>query len=99
MASDFELALSEISDENQALSRPLLAGLSTPTRPELRAFVEAYMRLSVDRRRDLLMQMVEFAEENFEINFDELFRHALSDADRWCGVTPWRGCGNTSALT
>ena len=81
MASDFELALNEISDENRALSRPLLAGLSTPTRPELRTFLQVYARLSVTRRRDLLLQLVEFAEESFEINFDELFRHALTDAD------------------
>jgi hypothetical protein len=81
MASDFELALNEIGDEGRTLTRPVLAGLSAPTRAQLRQFVGVYDGLSVARRRELVMEMVECAEENFELAFEELFRHALSDED------------------
>lgn len=81
MASDFELALNEIGDEQRMLTHPVLAGLSAPTRAQLRQFADVYAGLSVARRRDLLMQMAECAAENFELTFDELFRYALTDAD------------------
>jgi len=76
-----EKYLAELSDESKPLVSSKLANLSTLSSEELRLFLEAWAKTGVERRRQIASQLVELAEENFKLNFDDTFLACLQDPD------------------
>ena len=81
MASDFEMALQQLGNEDIPLRRELLAACSGPSRSDAKAFMTCFRGLSPPRRRETLARMVEHAEGSFDLDYADLFRLCLDDAD------------------
>jgi HEAT repeat protein len=80
MAS-FQDYLEELRDDGQpvkAAKLPRLSHLSDEERP---LFLKVWSTLSDKRRRRVVRLLVDLAEDNVELNFDDIFLPALSDSD------------------
>lgn len=73
--------LAEISDNNRPLVFSKLANLSGLSPEELRLFLEAWAGMDIGRRRQIASQLVELAEGNCKLNFDDIFLACLHDRD------------------
>ncbi len=73
--------LAELKDVDRPLVSSGLARLSNLPPNELVLFLEAWSCLDTGRRRDIVGKLVEMAEENTSLNFDDIFLACLSDAD------------------
>ncbi len=58
-----------------------LAELASLSRDDLSALKAAWPRVALERRRQVVQRLVELAEDNFELNFDDIFRFCLKDTD------------------
>jgi HEAT repeat protein len=58
-----------------------LTQLSNLDRELARRVVDALKEISFERRRDVLKNMSELAEQTIELNFDQIFRRCLDDED------------------
>jgi len=58
-----------------------LAELSELDRDEMETFKQAWSPLGPERRRHIISRLVELAEDNVELNFNEIFKLGLSDPD------------------
>ena len=81
MVSEFELALSELGDGDRSGSRKALLRLSGPSREECRVFLACLRGMSAERKRELVAGMVEYAEERFELDYNDLFRVCFGESD------------------
>lgn len=77
---NFEQALTHLQ-EDESLGTEVLWALSGASRAQASEFARVWDTLPVERRRRTSQQMVELAEQNFEVDFNALFRHLLSDPD------------------
>jgi len=77
---DFMDALRRLRDDALP-ARTALTALSGANRAQLGAFAETWVRLPVQRRRDVSAALVELAEENIEVDFNILLRYLLNDED------------------
>jgi HEAT repeat protein len=73
--------LEELRDSTRPLVVSKLANLSNLSPEELAPFLGVWPTMAADRRRRILNELAELAEDNVELNFDEVFRAALGDAD------------------
>lgn len=73
--------LRDLTTPDKELSAAQLAELSVLTGQPLAAFKEAWDALNIERRRQATFTLVELAEDNFDLDFIPVFRHALSDED------------------
>ena len=80
MPSDFDKALDNLR-QDLPLSYEVLANLSAPTREEKELFASCFCLMVAERRREIVTRMVAHAQESFELDYRDLFRHCLSDAD------------------
>jgi HEAT repeat protein len=81
--------LRELVDFSTPLGVARLVNLSNLVPDEASAFEEAWRGADVHRRRQVMHQLIEVAEDNVELNFDAVFRVSLSDSDaevRRCGI-------------
>jgi len=78
---DFHSALAYLQDETAALPSATLSALSGATKQELAAFAQTWIKLPVERRRGVSQMLVDLAEENFDMDFNLLFRHLFTDDD------------------
>jgi HEAT repeat protein len=76
-----ERYLAEISNSEKPLVISKLANLSTLSSDELKLFTEIWTKLDVDRQRQIVNHLVELAEENPNLNFDDIFVACLHDPD------------------
>lgn len=81
MASPLEQYLAELRDINVPLIASKLVNLSDLSREEISAFKNDWPAIDVVRRRQLSGWLVELAEDNLELDFDEVFRACLTDSD------------------
>jgi HEAT repeat protein len=84
MSSDiveFEELLERILANAGAIPFSQLYALSDVPRDRLPAFAQAWEVLSAADRRRLMNALVELAEASFQVNYDAIFRHCLSDPD------------------
>jgi len=44
-------------------------------------FEQAWIVIELERRRQIMQRLVEFTEDNFELNFDSIFKYCLNDED------------------
>jgi len=67
------------------LDKPLLSStlinLSNLTSKELRSFEQAWTTVELNRRRQIMNRLIDLAENNFELNFDDIFMSCLKDED------------------
>lgn len=76
-----ESYLAELRDEGKLMVSSKLANLSAPSAEELTIFTGAWAGIGVARRRQIINKLVELAEENPILNFDDIFRACLGDSD------------------
>ena len=77
---DFTDALRRLRDDTLP-TRGSLTPLSGANRAQLGAFAETWVRLPVERRRDVSTKLVDLAEENIEMDYSILYRYLLDDED------------------
>ncbi len=87
MTDDFESTLAHLADDNVTLKLSLLFELSMLTGDKLARLEKMWHTIPSPRRRKILQQLVEIAEDSFEVNFDSIFIFALQDTD--AGVQTW----------
>ena len=73
--------LAELSDESKPLVSSKLANLSATSPEEIALFLEAWAEMGFERRRQIASQLVELAEEDPKLNFDDIFHACLRDPD------------------
>lgn len=73
--------INEIADKDTKLTSSHLADLSQMTVVELSIFKKAWDTINTTRRRKIISQLTELTKDNVELNFDLIFKHALSDPD------------------
>lgn len=77
---NFDDALTHLQDA-AAPRADALRALSGATKAEAATFARAWAALPVARRRRIARALIELAEENFELDFNALFRHLIRDPD------------------
>jgi len=80
MAS-FHDFLAELEDDGQPVKAARLARLSDLVDEERLLFLKAWATFSAKRRRQVMRLLVDLAEDNVELNFDDIFLPSLSDSD------------------
>jgi HEAT repeat protein len=81
MITDFQGALDKVAQDPASIPYRTLALLSGPSRAERAAFGRWWDQLPAEARRAIVTRMFELVEESFELDFNDLFRHCLTDAD------------------
>lgn len=96
-----EQYLSELRDEEQPLVSTRLSRLSDLSSNDLVSFIDAWPGIEQQRRRDIAAKLVEQAEENASLNFDDVFIACLNDPDESVRVSAIDGlweCENRSLI-
>lgn len=83
--------LTELKDDGKPLVSSGLANLSSLSPNELVLFLDAWPVIGVGRRRDILDKLVEMADENPSLNFDDIFLACLKDPDESVRVSAIEG--------
>jgi len=76
-----ETYLKELADSTHPLGVAKLVNLSHLTPDEVSAFQDAWRDADTQRRRQVIDQLIELAEDNVELDFDSVFRTGLTDSD------------------
>jgi HEAT repeat protein len=86
-----ETDLAEISDENKRLSASHLKNLSHLDAADVRLLVEAWPEIAMMRRLNIVRELSELTDDNVELNFDAIFKIALSDEEPYVRAAAIRG--------
>jgi len=81
MLSPIEEIITDLADSDKPLLNSNLADLSNIVPEELGFLKETWPTIKPERRRQILSLLVELAEGNFELDFDNIFKNCLSDQD------------------
>jgi len=73
--------LAEIGDAGRPLVASKLANLSALSPQELSVVVDAWAGIEVERRREIIGNLVQLAEDNPNLDFDDVFAACLDDND------------------
>lgn len=73
--------LRRLLNEARDIKMSELSTLSDLDREHRQEFADAWSQLPVDRRRTVVADLSTLADDNFDLNFDAIFIHALSDPD------------------
>ena len=76
-----EAYLQELSDPQRPLVVSKLTNLSNLRPDELPIFCSTWAATAQERRRQVIDQLCDLAEDNVELNFDEVFLNGLADPD------------------
>lgn len=79
MPSPFEEIIAELGDSDQPLLSSTLAELSNLNPEELGLFEQAWETVESKRRQQIVPRLVKLAEDDFELNFDTIFKSCLKD--------------------
>ncbi|MGD0765491.1 MAG: HEAT repeat domain-containing protein [Dehalococcoidia bacterium] len=77
----FQSYVEELKDPVRPLIASKLAGLSSLSPDDLALFLGAWQETAVGRRRQIMLRLGELAEDNVELNFDQVFLAGLRDED------------------
>jgi HEAT repeat protein len=77
----FEQYLEELADQRQQLAISKLVMLSLLSPEDTALLATSWPGVEVARRRRIVQELIELAEDNVEINFDAAFLVALADGD------------------
>jgi HEAT repeat protein len=81
MSLPIEEAIANLGNYDKPLSGSGLTYLSNLNSDEMALFEPAWAAIEPKRRRQIINRLVELAEDNFELNFDNIFRYCLKDRD------------------
>lgn len=76
-----EQVITEIADGDKSLLNSAVMNLSDLNAEELKTFQQAWQTIEPERRQEIMQRLVELAENNFELNFDGIFKSCLKDQD------------------
>ncbi len=80
MSQDFKELLNQVATSTQLHTANLYI-LSTINRDDMETFQNVWPTIPTQRRRDIVQELVELVEVNFEVDFDPVFLLALGDED------------------
>ena len=81
MPPSVEQTLAKLSNPDKPLLSSWLVDLSSLNSAELKLFERAWETIEPKRRRQIMYRLVELAEDNFELDFDNIFKGRLKDQD------------------
>ncbi|MFB0559583.1 MAG: HEAT repeat domain-containing protein [Dehalococcoidales bacterium] len=81
MSSPIEETIADLGNNENPLLTSSLVDLSNLNSEELRFLKQVWATIEPKRRRQIVHQLVELAEDNFELNFDSIFKDCLKDQD------------------
>ncbi len=81
MPLPLERYLANLSDPEKPLVTSKLVNLSNLTLEGQRLFENTWVTIETSRRRQAISWLIELAEDDFELNFDGIFRYCLHDPD------------------
>ena len=73
--------IAELADTSKPVSNSRLTELSNLNSAELSLFTQTWATMKPRRRRQIISRLVELAEDNIELNYDNIFKHCLKDPD------------------
>jgi HEAT repeat protein len=73
--------INSLANANQPIQSSALADLSNISASDLSFLAQIWTGIATDRRLKIISRLVELAEENFELNFDSIFKNCLKDLD------------------
>jgi HEAT repeat protein len=76
-----EQTIAKLVNPDTKLLDSWLTDLSSLSSAELKPLEQAWPTLELKRRRQIMYRLVELAEDNFELDFDEIFKERLKDED------------------
>jgi HEAT repeat protein len=89
--ANIKQVINDLADKEKALVNASMADLSNINNEELDFLARVWSGIEVDRRRKIISRLVELAEENFELNFDSIFKYSLRDQDADVGAKAIEG--------
>ena len=81
MSLPIEETIADLGNSDKPLLNSRLAELSNLNSEELALFEQAWAAIEPKRRRQIMYRLVELAEDNFELDFDSIFKSRLKDQD------------------
>ena len=81
MLLSIEETIADLADSDKPLLNSRLIDLSTLNPEELRILEQAWAAIEPKRRQQIVYRLVELSEDNFELNFDSIFKNCLKDRD------------------
>jgi HEAT repeat protein len=79
--SNIDKIIGDLPNEDEPILSSNLADLTNMNSIEQALFERTWPGTSLERRRKIISLLVELAEENFELNFDSIFKSCLRDKD------------------
>ena len=101
MSSPLEQYLAELRDLSKPVVNSRLTGLSELSPEESEIFRREWPSIDVARRRQIVERVVELAEDNFNLDFDDFCRSCLADDDSEVKIKAVEGlwaCGERSLI-
>ena len=86
-----ESDLQEIGDENRRLSANQLKNLSDLEPADVQVVAEAWPEIDMMRRLNIIRELSDLADDNVELNFDAVFKIALTDEEPYVRAAAIRG--------
>jgi len=77
----FKQTIASLSNSDRQLSSSSLVYLVNLNPAEMALFGQAWAAIGDKHRRQIIQRLGELAEDNFELNFDSVFRYCLRDED------------------
>jgi HEAT repeat protein len=81
MSEEFAKLLDELTDASSDVKVSSLTGLSELSDDEATALRDRWSEIDLRRRRWLVSELIELAEDNVDLNFDRVFLRGLDDDD------------------
>ena len=86
-----ESVIHDVGDADKRLSATQLASLSDLDAEDTRAFAEFWPEIDVNRRFAIVREMTELAQDNVDLNFDNVHKIALGDEEATIRAAALRG--------
>ncbi len=81
MSLPIEEIIAELGDNDKPLLNSKLSELSNLNSTELELFERSWAAIEPERRRQIVLRLVEMAEDNLILNFDSILKYCLKDGD------------------
>ena len=73
--------ITEMADVNKPLVNTHLADLTQLSSTNIKVFEQAWKKIELKHRREIISRLTELATDNYELNFDNIFINCLTDPD------------------
>ncbi len=81
MSLSIEETITDLANSDKPLSGARLTELSNLNSEGMESFSRVWVFIESKRRQQIIYRLVELAEDNFELNFDSIFKNCLKDQD------------------